>query len=176
MAAIDIGAQVGAAAIDPTPVATIIAKDNPANLSGKITDVEIHADVALTDVEVATFVEGVANTFTTRDTELIGDVGIGITHHVVDLDVVAGDYIGICATSGELRSDGAGGAGLWYVAEDQIPCTDKLFALLANRIMWVYGTGAELPAGWTGKISGVTNPAKVMGVGVANIAKVKGIA
>jgi hypothetical protein len=30
-------------------------------------------------------------------------------------------------------------------------------------------------AGWTGKISGVTNPAKVMGVDVANIAKVKGV-
>lgn len=30
--------------------------------------------------------------------------------------------------------------------------------------------------GWTGKISGVTNPAKIMGVDVANIAKVKGIA
>jgi len=30
--------------------------------------------------------------------------------------------------------------------------------------------------GWTGKISGVVNPAKVMGVDVANIAKVKGVA
>lgn len=32
------------------------------------------------------------------------------------------------------------------------------------------------PVGWTGKISGVTNPAKIMGVAVANIAKVKGVA
>jgi hypothetical protein len=31
-------------------------------------------------------------------------------------------------------------------------------------------------SGWTGKIAGVTNPAKVMGVAVANIAKVKGVA
>jgi len=30
--------------------------------------------------------------------------------------------------------------------------------------------------GWTGKISGVTNPAKIMGVDVANIATVKGVA
>lgn len=29
--------------------------------------------------------------------------------------------------------------------------------------------------GWSGKVSGVTNPAKVMGVDVANIAKVKGV-
>lgn len=34
----------------------------------------------------------------------------------------------------------------------------------------------EVGGGWTGKISGVTNPAKVMGVDVANIAKVKGVA
>lgn len=32
------------------------------------------------------------------------------------------------------------------------------------------------PPGWQGKISGVTNPAKVMGVDKANIAKVKGVA
>jgi hypothetical protein len=31
-------------------------------------------------------------------------------------------------------------------------------------------------SGWTGKIAGVTNPAKIMGVSVANIAKVKGVA
>jgi len=34
----------------------------------------------------------------------------------------------------------------------------------------------QAAAGWTGKISGVSNPAKVMGVPVANIAKVKGVA
>lgn len=32
------------------------------------------------------------------------------------------------------------------------------------------------PVGWTGKVSGVTNPAKVMEVDVANIAKVHGVA
>lgn len=31
------------------------------------------------------------------------------------------------------------------------------------------------PPGWTGKISGVTNPAKIMGVDVANIKSVKGV-
>jgi hypothetical protein len=43
-----------------------------------------------------------------------------------------------------------------------------------------YGYGGEVEfdtaAGWTGKISGVTNPAKIMGIPVANIAKVKGVA
>jgi len=34
----------------------------------------------------------------------------------------------------------------------------------------------EYSVGWTGKISGVVNPAKVMGIDVTNIAKVKGVA
>lgn len=38
------------------------------------------------------------------------------------------------------------------------------------------GDTPAAPVGWTGEISGVTNPAKVMGVDVANIAKVKGVA
>lgn len=41
--------------------------------------------------------------------------------------------------------------------------TDGLFEVWGN------------PLGWTGKISGVTDPAKVMGVDVANIASVKGV-
>ena len=35
---------------------------------------------------------------------------------------------------------------------------------------------AGAPAGWTGKINGVTNPAKVNGVAVANIVRVNGVA
>lgn len=41
--------------------------------------------------------------------------------------------------------------------------------------MSIYCDYTPTVVGWTGKISGVTNPAKVMGVDVANIAKVKGI-
>ena len=40
--------------------------------------------------------------------------------------------------------------------------------------LWELQFGAV--PGWTGKISGVTNPAKIMGVDVANISKVKGVA
>jgi hypothetical protein len=36
--------------------------------------------------------------------------------------------------------------------------------------------GADLAAGWTGKINGVTNPAKINGIAVADIAKVIGVA
>lgn len=40
----------------------------------------------------------------------------------------------------------------------------------------IYCTYEAAAAGWSGKVSGVTDPAKVMGVDVANIAKVKGVA
>ena len=40
----------------------------------------------------------------------------------------------------------------------------------------IIGDTPAPPVGWTGKIAGVTNPAKIMGVDVANIAKVKGVA
>jgi len=48
-------------------------------------------------------------------------------------------------------------------------------------IRWTYCSEVYVevdytPVGWQGKISGVSNPAKVMGVDAANIAKVKGVA
>lgn len=52
------------------------------------------------------------------------------------------------------------------VVQGKIQSTDVDFYLVGY---------ATAPTGWTGKISGVTNPAKVMGVAAANIAKVKGV-
>lgn len=50
-----------------------------------------------------------------------------------------------------------------------------------QEAQWIWyellrGREVAPPVGWTGKISGVTNPAKIMGIPVANIAKVKGVA
>ena len=46
----------------------------------------------------------------------------------------------------------------------------------SGKCTQVYVEVDYTPTGWSGKISGVTNPAKVMGIDVANIAKVKGVA
>ena len=56
-------------------------------------------------------------------------------------------------------------------------------ALSADEVKLIYRSenqdlqsfGAEEEEGWTGKISGITNPAKVMGVDKGDIANVKGI-
>ena len=37
------------------------------------------------------------------------------------------------------------------------------------------GSMQEPSAGWAGKVNGVTNPAKINGITVANIAKVNGV-
>ena len=65
----------------------------------------------------------------------------------------------------------------WYPSSN-IPTTrlDYIFIEGTASPFNIYFDYLTLPVGWTGKISGVTNPAKVMGVDVANIAKVKGVA
>lgn len=46
--------------------------------------------------------------------------------------------------------------------------------VIANNVLSIWDAPSE--PGWTGKINGVTNPAKINGIPVANIAKVNGIA
>ena len=52
--------------------------------------------------------------------------------------------------------------------EWQAPGKIKSFQTIA-QIEW------EEAAGWTGKVNGVTNPAKINGVAVANISKMMGV-
>lgn len=176
MALIDVGADCIGRAADIAPYTTYIDKNNPANATGTITDVCIWAATNLANCEVAIFQEVAADTFTTRSDIAIGAVVAGAARHfVVNLAIVTGDFIGVYFTAGGIERDYSG-AGHWYKAGDNIACTSVVFALVANQSLSVYGTGATAPAGWTGKISGVTNPAKIMGVAVGSIAKVKGVA
>lgn len=68
------------------------------------------------------------------------------------------------------------GAGAHSVTKAEVTfvrqSATRKHALIADFDFWE----APAPVGWTGKIAGVTNPAKIMGVDVANIAKVKGVA
>lgn len=175
MALIDIGA----AAIDRGSYSytnyTIVGKENPANDTGTIIIVEIWAASNLSNCEVATFENLFGNYLSTRDTETIGSVTSGSkqTFSGLDMDVQTGDYLGVYFSSGEIEED-TSGDGFWRASGDSIPCTGEEFASLINRTISLYGTSEA--AGWSGKVSGVTNPAKVMGVAKANIAKVKGVA
>ena len=121
-----------------------IVKGNPANGTGKITSIEIYAHSAMTDVEVATFYQVSANVFSTRDNEAIGNISAGYSQHNVDLDVEAGDLLGMHYTSGEmeLTGTGQGQVGVWKLNDvDAIPCTDTTFTFVADCTFSLYGSG-----------------------------------
>ena len=148
---------IGAPAIDRGTILGVytLINNNSANESGKITSVEIWADNNLANCEVATFYRpdpgGFPNNFTTRDTEFIGSVTADSKQTFpVDLDVVAGDYIGMYYTSGNIERDSSGCDGFWYKSGDNIPCTDITFTNLATSAVSLYGTGIT-DVGWPHK-------------------------
>ena len=136
---------------------TIIAKENPANASGKITQVEIWADETLGNCEVATFEEVSPNYFTTRDSHFIGGVTAGAkrTFSGLDIDVEIGDYIGLYFSSGRIEKTDSG-AGVWKSTGDAIPCTNRQFSLAANDTISLYGIGETPPVGWDHKWNTIT--------------------
>ena len=120
--AIDDAIDVGAEAIDRSYSGstnyTYINKGNPANASGKITSVEIFAGTSITGAIVATFYQpdptGEPNYLVARDNYEIGSVTAGSKQTFeVDLDIEAGDYLGIYYTSGAIDRDISGGDGKW---------------------------------------------------------------
>jgi len=127
---------------------TIVVKENPANETGKITSIEIWAYQDMTGVEVATFYVVSGSNFSTRDSEAIpGTVTAGAKRtFTVDLDVVAGDYIGIYWTGGHIELD-TSGEGVWFTMGDDIPADNVEFMFLHPSTVSLYGTGATVEAG-----------------------------
>ena len=58
----------------------------------------------------------------------------------VDLDVEAGDFIGMYCL-GYMEKDTSGFSGIWEVSGDEIPCTNQAFTFLAGDAISLYGTG-----------------------------------
>jgi len=141
-------ATIGAAAISRasgfSPGYTIIEESNPASEAFTILRVKIYANVAMRGVEVATFYKTDGNTFSTRNTALIGDIPAGYSDHVVSIGAEIGDYIGCYFIAGELSSDTAGGVGRWYKSGDYIPCTGQVFTHLGAGMLSL-GGDTEIP-------------------------------
>ena len=116
---------------------------NPANESGTITTVEIWPNITIYLCEVATFYVVSGNNLSTRDTHAIGTVTAGSkqTFSDLSLDVQSGDYLGMYYSSGNMERDTSGFDGLWYLAGDNIPCTNAAFTVLTSNAMSLYGTG-----------------------------------
>jgi len=143
--AVDI--DIGMPAIDRgTTMAgwTIINQENPANETGKITSVEIWANTNMTDCEVAIFYVVSGDFLSTRDTQYIGAVTSGSKQTFpVDLDVVAGDCIGIFATA-KVEYDASGFNNVWRLSGDYIPCSNVEFSIGTGDAVSLYGTGTTV--------------------------------
>ncbi|GAH36697.1 unnamed protein product, partial [marine sediment metagenome] len=99
---------------------TLVNQSNPANETGKITTVQVYSKANMTTVWVATFYRpdpsGFPNNLTTRDSEYISDLIVAGFHgYAVDLEVEAGDYIGIMFQNGDIEKKIGGEVGLWYI-------------------------------------------------------------
>lgn len=120
---------------------TYICKVNPANETGKITKVTIDARwFAMQDCSVATFFNVGGNNYSTRDHELIGNVPVGKQAFDVDIEVNAGDFLGL------YQSFALGGlsrkfyGGDMMLASKQIPCTNVTFGITTFTHN-IYGIG-----------------------------------
>ena len=139
--------DIGSAAINRDSATgvdfTIVDKNNPANDTGIITSVEIWANTSLVNCEVATFYVVSGNYLSTRDSHFIGNVTAGSKQifNGLNIDVQAGDYIGIYLSSGGYIERSTTGAGYWPLTGDNIPCTNISFGFWASRTISLYGTG-----------------------------------
>ncbi len=174
--AVDIGAE----AIDRGTFTdlnwTEINETNPATASGTITSIDIWANSNITGLKVGTFYLTGTNKLKCRDSEAIAGTitaGSKVTK-AVSIAVEIDDYIGFYCDAGRIERDSSGYVSMWVQSGDHADPGDETTYLTNSGDAFSLG-GYLGVAGWTGKISGVTNPAKIMGVDVANIAKVKGV-
>lgn len=174
--AVDIGAEATDRPSQWQPLYTTINKAHPATANGTITSIDVWAQANITGLRVGIFYATNGNTFKCRSSVAIAGTitaGSKVTK-VVSLAVLIGDYIGCYFATGWIERDLTGYLGFWQVSGEYIDVNDETeYTLLPDDEVSLGGYFAVV--GWTGKISGVTNPAKIMGVDVANIAKVKGV-
>ncbi len=183
MGAIDIGLEaIGRSASVDIHVNTLVQKNNPANDTGTITDVDVWMFVSSSpDVWFGTF-SAAGDVLTCRDSESVGNVVAGSKQSFsgLDIGVVTGDYLGTFAKSGtaSIEHDSSGFAGVWVFSGEVIdPLDSETFTLLSGDGSSLFGTGST--AGWAGgDVSGVTigTIAKINGVALADITKVNGVA
>lgn len=146
---ISLPIDVGSAAINGATTAssgtTKINKQNPANASGYINEIQLYVGTALTECYVGVFYLNSSNVFTARASYYIGSAATGLNtvsyNHM--LRIYAGDYIGIYYATGALKADISTGEGYWYLSGNQTACSNATFTLYStdNFALSLYGTG-----------------------------------
>ena len=146
MSTIDVGAAAISRATGIGFGSTVIALDNPANLSGIISSVDVWANIAMTGLMVGTFYFVSGTTYKCRDSATLGSVAAGskITFSGLAINVVAGDLIGYYLPSaGQIAASSSGGAGCLYLNSTKAinPGDSASYGTYSNYAMSLYGTG-----------------------------------
>ena len=149
---IDVGSACIDRAVGQDGNYTFIDLANPVDYTGKITNVAIYAVAGhnMTSVKVATFYSTGGNNYTARDVsaDLGTVVGGSVQNFAVNLNVVAGDVIGIYFdAAGWIELSTSLGSGIVYLEGDQTACVDETFTLLANYAISLYGIGGTALSG-----------------------------
>ncbi|MBE3085367.1 MAG: DUF2341 domain-containing protein [Bacteroidetes bacterium] len=146
---IDVGSAAIVRAAGKGGNRTWVDLANPADFTGKITNVAIFVNSTMASAKVATFYAIDATHYTARSSGNLGTVPYGLQNKAVNLDVVAGDFIGIYFTDNldYISASSSGGSGVVYLAGDQTACSNAEFALYANWAISLYGTGATVAVG-----------------------------
>lgn len=123
---------------------TMIDKNNPANISGTLSQVELwFANKLAENVKVGTFF-AVDDQYECRDAVTIGDVAYGSkqTYTGLSLTVEAGDYLGIYYTAGNIERDTSGYSGVLYHYGALCDPEDRSsYTLLSGDAISIYATG-----------------------------------
>lgn len=143
---------IGASAIDREYAAgnairnaCYIEGSNPATKSGKIKKVYIYLDSGGGTGYIGTFYKTNGDTFSSRDYEQVTLLVAGLNERSVDIDVEAGDYIGIlmeALTYIDLDYDAGWVNDYWRTLEaTSFPYTNYEFNNLGKRIISLSGWG-----------------------------------
>ena len=125
---------------------TDIGFANPANASGFIYSVEVYAGGDISAGEIGIFFNVASNNYSTRDNELVGTIVEDSKQtFTVELEIEAGDIIGIVGTSGGVVRDVSGGSGTAWKTGDYIPCTNETFSPVPSWDISLYGSGDDTP-------------------------------
>lgn len=154
---IDIGAPAIVRSSGLDSLYLTVNATNPANAAGKIFSIEIYVHPGLGTLEsvrVGTFYVVSGDNLSTRDYQIIGNVPEGKHIYSVDLDVQAGDFIGmrsqVPSSNGKISYAASGFAGLYLAYHGEIPCTNLAFTFYSGDVVSLYGTGIAFPAQVTG--------------------------
>jgi len=117
MAAITIGCTVSnRSSYADFANTTIIFNRNPASVNGKITSLNIWVQSAMTGLKIGIF-RGSGTTWQCIGYLNIGASGSGLHNYTVDINILAGDRVGMYCTGGQIEFNGTN-AGYLYKSGD----------------------------------------------------------